>query len=363
MGRYTGTPPVTPTTTSQAPIGSIAAVFRSGADYKAVGEVISRAAYPALSSLFPRNGSFSALTAGGAGAYKWAAMAYGAGVFVSVGTTAADGATSNAIYSRDGGKSWTLTLLPASVVWRSVIYANGQFIAVGPAAVAVSADGITWTAKTAVPVTPKAIAYGAGLYIAAGTGSSAYTSPDLVTWTARTLPAAAAWGVLAYSGTTFLIVSLDGASSAATSPDGITWTSRTMPAVTWSSVAYGNGLFVATCGGGGIATSPDGVAWTSRPYPSFGLGTNGLLTVAYGNGLFLTLSNNVSLALVSYDGITWVEKGVPMAYANANVALAYGAGAFANVSQTGGQVMYAENLTDSDSLYLSGTAGQFVRVK
>ena len=44
------------------------------------------------------------------------------------------------------------------------------------------------------------------------------------------------------------------------SPDGITWTARTLPsAIAWTGLAYGLGLGVAVgTGAAGVATSPDG---------------------------------------------------------------------------------------------------------
>jgi len=49
------------------------------------------------------------------------------------------------------------------------------------------------------------------------------------------------------------------------SADGITWISRTAAASnTWSSIAYGNGIFVAVSHDGNVMTSPDGITWTSR---------------------------------------------------------------------------------------------------
>ena len=43
-----------------------------------------------------------------------------------------------------------------------------------------------------------------------------------------------------------------------TSPDGVTWTARTLPSWQyWSSVTYGNGVFVAVAGSSNVAaTSP-----------------------------------------------------------------------------------------------------------
>src|SRR5574341_2002976 len=80
--------------------------------------------------------------------------------------------------------------------------------------------------------------------------SVAATSPDGITWTARTIPAGT-YRSVAWNGTVFAAV---GDSVAATSPDGITWTARTMPAGLYCGVAW-TGTQSATVSGGGGAPS------------------------------------------------------------------------------------------------------------
>ena len=59
-----------------------------------------------------------------------------------------------------------------------------------------------------------------------------------------------------------------GISPAATADAGANWTSQTSAAdITWRSVTYGNGLFVAVASSGAgnrVMTSADGITWTSR---------------------------------------------------------------------------------------------------
>jgi predicted RecA/RadA family phage recombinase len=144
-----------------------------------------------------------------------------------------------------------------------------------------------------------------------------------------------------------------------TSPDGITWTSRTSAADSvWSSVTYGNGLFVAVaCGvsasvcdtssGSRIMTSPDGITWTSRTSQT----TNSWQSVVYGNGLFVAVANSGSgdRVMTSPDGVNWT---IGASAANNNwYGVTYGNGRFVAVSNsgTGNRVMTSSNPTASSS--------------
>ncbi len=75
-----------------------------------------------------------------------------------------------------------------------------------------------------------------------------------------------------------------------TSPDGITWTARSSASSNqWNCVTYGGGLFVAVASSGTnnrVMTSSDGVAWTSQNTTS--VGTNTWFGVTYGNGITWT---------------------------------------------------------------------------
>ena len=71
---------------------------------------------------------------------------------------------------------------------------------------------------------------------------------------------------------------------------GILWSGQT--SVTdnqWTSVAYGNGLWVAVSLNGSedrVMTSPDGITWTIRTSAA----DNVWRSVAYGNGLWVAVS-------------------------------------------------------------------------
>jgi hypothetical protein len=368
MGRNIGAVAQQSTISTLPIIGGVSPVFRSGANYKAVGEVVQRSQFPALATAFQPNGSFATETIVMPKQKHWRGMAYGNGVFVAVGGY--DATTDNIGAVSADGRTWTQTIVtnPANRQWYTVCFGSGLFVAGADSGqIATSPDGIAWTQRTSnVTHGIRAIAYSGSMFVAVceGNVTEATTSPDGITWTARTMPTSTIWAMVTYGGGKFLAIS-ESTSAAATSPDGITWTARTMPGASWASVTYFNGLFVAVSGvaAGGYATSPDGVTWTSRTFPDASAQPMRLVS---GNGVLIALGSGK--AFTSTDGINWVPRATAMGSSSdkKNTAVAYGPGYFAAVAGdnvTNGALLFAENSTDSDYLYLSGTPGDFVRVK
>lgn len=357
------------TVTSLVPIGGIAQVFRSGDAYKAVGESVSRTAHSELSTAFPRNGSFSSSAATLTINNGWRYAAYGNGVFVVVGVTNAGAVTGIMNYSNDGGKTWLESSIPvAAEILTGVVFNGTKFVAVDSnGKTYTSTNGGVWTAGVTIPAGVGFLFFGGGLFIAGASGTAtAYTSSDAITWTARTLPSTSAWTAAGYGGGMFVMACGGGATTAASSPDGITWTARTIPAGSYLSFTYGKGLFVASGGSSGgvprCATSPDGITWTARSIPMV---SGEFVSSVFADGVFFGVANVANRVLVSYDGISWIVKVVVMGgFSGNNAAICSGEGKFfATPTGTAGILAYAEDLTTSDYLYLSGTAGQFVRVK
>lgn len=375
MGRIIGAAPVPAGVTQQVPIGGVTAVFRSGANYKAVGELVQRSVCTALSAAFPRNGAFSSAGITMPTTNNWASVAYGNGVFVAVGTASGNGATNVFAISKDG-KNWSQVVVPQAALWTAVAYGAGLFCAFGNGSgttyLLTSPDGINWTARAAPGFAPNAgcVVWNGSVFAGIQSGNgNAFSSPDGIIWTARTLPGATAWSGLAWCAGAAKFVAIASASNqSATSPDGITWTSRTLPASTFKAIAANSTTFVIPMASSSPApavyTSTDGINWTARATPGLGYSTN---AIVWGDGVFVTSGKDSSTALVSYDGASWSEKAIPASTALWS-SMAFGAGMFLGLfasPQSGnanGHVVYAENLTDSDYLYLSGTPGNFVRV-
>ena len=115
-------------------------------------------------------------------------------------------------------------------------------------------------------------------------------------WTGRTLPSVSNWSSVTYGNGLFVTVATS-SSNAATSPDGVIWTTRTLPSSQqWQSVTFGNGVFVTVVNGSGqtAASSSDGINWTASTTPNLA----SYRSVAYGNGIFVAVAN-ASLATLT----------------------------------------------------------------
>ncbi len=213
------------------------------------------------------------------------------------------------------GEDWVDRLSPKVVQnsWSSIIWADGKYVAVGNQFVGVSSDGVSWNTERIIENPSDGylygVAYGNSVFVAVGSSGTVLTSPDGITWTARTAAEANYWTSVTYGNGLFVAVANSGTNRVMTSPDGITWTARTAPAKMWRDLIYANNIFVAVAGDYGgtqnVMTSPDGVTWTSRTAPS-----TEFISVTYGNGLFVAvgfLGSGTKIAS-SPDGITWATR-------------------------------------------------------
>jgi hypothetical protein len=231
-------------------------------------------------------------------------VAYGVGKYIAV-----KGAPQ--VASSSDGISWS-NVAVNSALYKNIIYEGSKFLAVSASlsnqGAAVSADGITWSYGDILFISNfLGAAYNQSIYVVVG-GSDILpvafcsTSPDGITWTARTIPSGASAGdykAITY-GNEFVAVggNTTFGSICATSPDGITWTARTIPGADWRGIKYFQGLYVAVGVGSICATSPDGITWTSRTIPTGGyydLVSNGSIITAVGD----------NIAATSVDGINW----------------------------------------------------------
>lgn len=273
------------------------------------------------------------------------------GQFVAV----SNGGTNSVMTSSDG-ISWT-SRTPLSQSWKAITYGNGNFVSVGfTDKVIYSTDGITWsTANASAAGQPwSGIAYGNGIYVAVaeqvgdGSNNRFMTSSNLTTWTGRTV-AEDSWRAVCFGNGLFVAVSQS--AYIRTSTDGVTWTSRIDPVTGyWKSITYGNGLFVAvgmdSNGNGVYMTSNDGISWSGGIVSTI----NELTSVTYGNGLYVAVSSfGTNRLMTSADGSTWTVRTLNSNEQKAWLGVTYNNGTFVAVGQ--------EDISDGAGRVMTSTNG------
>lgn len=210
----------------------------------------------------------------------------------------------DSVLSVDVGSTWqnaTPAELVGTYLGTDIAYGNGIYVATKAtppstySSVFTSANGLTWTSRSASPVvgaTWYGIAFGNGKFVAVGNGTPrVMTSTDGIAWTAQTAPAANYWSDVTFGDGKFVAVAKSGTNRAMVSTDGVTWTlSNPTEENTWTSVAYGSGKFVAVASSGTnrVMTSTDGITWTPRTAAE----ANSWEAVTYGNGCFVAAASS-----------------------------------------------------------------------
>jgi len=213
----------------------------------------------------------------------------------------------------------------------------------------------------------RSVTSGAGKFVAIGheidngAGNFAAYSTDGVTWTAATLPATEIWTTVKFGNEIF--VALSTGTSTAYSTDGISWTAGTINEGEWTDLTYGGGKFVAVSSGGTQAAySTNGITWTTSTLPE-GADWSG---VTYGKGRFVAVSysdSSTTNTAYSTDGITWNTGS----FAGGCSCVAYGNGKFVafDGAVSGNTVFYSTDgaswtsvTIDSPQTWKSVTYGQ-----
>lgn len=185
--------------------------------------------------------------------------------------------------------------------------------------ISTSTDLSNWTTRFTIDATIRSIASNAdGSVIIAAThyGSTAgsrglyRTTSPTGAWTQPMSGAAPNFSKVIWANNLFVAVGHQGdpAGVILTSVDGSTWVYRVNAATeVFTSVAYGNGIYVATSSGTGnkFYSSSDGITWTPRGLTTF----NAMYAIAYGAGRFWALGVN-GTGYMSTDGINWTAATI-----------------------------------------------------
>lgn len=189
-----------------------------------------------------------------------------------------------------------------------VLHDGTQFVALTTdRTVLASQDALTWQYHS-IPATSglNAIAYGNGIYVAAGNQGNLFRSNDLIVWTpVSTADPFTNYNGVAFGNGTFVLVTLHG--DILTSADGRGWTERGSVGQVGAAVSFAGGTFVV--GGRSSVSSPhqllasaDGVTW-SEPFATTQYADSHDL--AFGNTVYvLALGTRV---LVSSNALDWTE--------------------------------------------------------
>jgi hypothetical protein len=171
-------------------------------------------------------------------------------------------------------------------------------------------------------------------------------------WQLRESPYAG-WSSICYGNGLFVAVASSGSYKVMTSSNGVTWTERVSVSDNyWNSVCYGNGLFVAVSNNA-IMTSPDGINWTPGVSPVDIVWTG----VCYGNGLFVAVGKGATINnsfMTSPDGITWTAQSAANDYWR---SVCYGNGLFVAVSNSGNSTSKVITSPDGITWTLRYTGG------
>ena len=193
---------------------------------------------------------------------------------------------------------------PPSILFRKVIFAQDQFVAVGEAgAIMTSTNGTRWFLEETVTTNRLQNVLCSDRFVASGNYGTVVVSPEARHWQLATFPSNNLIAALAYGNDVY--VALDHTGYFFRSTNALAWTPTSTRARTGGTdMVFGEGMFVAVGPFGMILTSPNGLDWVERESGT----TGGIVSIAYGEGRFVAVGGEGTqgLILFSEDGINWV---------------------------------------------------------
>lgn len=236
-----------------------------------------------------------------------------------------DSGNSKLATSDDDGDNWTIQTTPFGANYIQSVASNGSdlWVAVGEnGTLATSPDAVTWTARTSSFSTSDIyeVIWANNLWVACGQSGKVATSTDGITWTQRTSGNTSILRGADYGAGTYAV---GGQNSFITSTDGITWTARTTSTqILQHGVHYfaDQSIWVVGADTGttnAMASSPDAITWTQR---TSALNNNGVWSpfaskpTILVNNLFTGALGITNDTQSSTNGTTYTSRGTNGGY-------------------------------------------------
>lgn len=251
------------------------------------------------------------------------------------------------------GVTWSNVGAPPDIDQPELAYGAGVFVAAGikesaptTAQIAWSADGRRWNQASFPNGVPyvRALAFGGGKFTAVGDDGTVLTSADGKTWSVTTVGTLPNFRRLVWTGSAWAAASMHPTNARPeiiwTSTDAITWTQRSALGFDVYQLSASAGKTFAIGWYGGVMISTDhGVTWTDATMPSGTRWSTFMMAAAEDGTLLCTAcamdeSGSPNALLVSMDGQRWVRASGNGTVVNAK-ALAWGDGRFITVEDGG----------------------------
>jgi hypothetical protein len=221
--------------------------------------------------------------------------------------------------------------------------------------------GVTWVSGGALSAglsgTAVSVAYGDGRWVVLGSGgASAYSTNGGISWVSGGTVGAGTYTSIAYGQGVFVAITTGATTTRISTDGGQTWAAGgALPASsTWVSIAYGANKFVAVSSNGAVdpAYSVDrGTTWSNAGETGY-LGTGTITSVHYGQGVFVVTTSSSNNMSSSEDGLNWTTRAITRASGTGALAAIQG-----NPSQSGiWAIIPSASTTAASSAIMGATA-------
>jgi len=249
-------------------------------------------------------------------------------IWIAVGQKNSLGVGATMAISGDG-VNWTAhPSPPPGDTITAIAFANNLWVcSVATHGMFYSHDGITWTVGSGTQLSfAKSIVYAQNLWVAVGSnvGSKQVYSTDGINWVAGTGSTFDFSGFsVAATDNLFVAVGYSNGSNLLVSEDGKSWTVPTTgPTFTFGySVAVNpdQGLWVVVGEGQNMYTSSDGLVWTQITYNDIRA-----TSLAWSGGKFIAIGNpkigGTANQATSVNGVLWTTNPLPVTYTGGGTA-------------------------------------------